>query len=606
MISEKQFHKNLDKWAKVHPKEAVMLPYVDCDDIEFCKTIEGEWNLKRKINGNWQFIHSPSGAKKEAEKWFSSLKLTNIKVLYVYGVGLGYYHEAAKEWLKQSKDNHLVFLEDDPTMIHRLLETENGTNILKDKQTQLYFFHTIDDNDPTLNEVYWDYVLHPISVSSLHFYKKIKPEKFNDLNLKITYDTSLKNSLLEEYLRLGASFFRNFYSNIYSLPEASLGNALWGKFKNIPAIICGAGPSLENNISILKTLKEHAIIFAGSSAINAVTSGGVTPHLGAGIDPNMAQEERLSKVKDLTFPFLYRNRMYHPALNLVKGAKLYVTGAGGYDIAEWFEQCFGIEQDKMEEGRNVVNFCMEIAHKMGCNPIIFVGLDLAYTGQKAYTEGVVENAKEISIPWEVIEKDIHGKPIYTLWKWVAESRWIGDFAKEHPEITLLNATEGGIGFPNVPNKPLKDVSQRYLSQKHQLHARIQKEIDAGRLNHVTKQKIDQAMTTLLESLHKCLKYLDVLVEGTQSTQMTIAEAEIVEEPGYQHVLNVFSLASSKMLYKELRRIETGTLSKEKKAQKLTDLHKKKYQFLHQVASLNIHLIQQALKGTDLFLERIIS
>ena len=39
--------------------------------------------------------------------------------------------------------------------------------------------------------------------------------------------------------------------------------------------------------------------------------------------------------------------------------------------------------------------------------------------------------------------DIHGNPVYTLWKWITEAKWISDFAENHPELTILNATEGG-------------------------------------------------------------------------------------------------------------------------------------------------------------------
>jgi hypothetical protein len=617
-MSERRFHKNLEIWSHVHPKEAVMLPYVDCEHLLFCKTKSGEINLKRKIDGKYQYLHSQSGAKKEAADWFAKLQLENIKVLYVYGVGLGYYYEAAKKWLNKSQEHHLVFLEDDPGIIHRLFETPLGSNILNNDQVHLYFFHRIDETEPTLNEIYWNFYMAPLTFSALDSYYKTKLDRYNELSHKISYDAALKNALLDEYIRFGYSFFRNFYTNLFYLPGASLGNSLWGKFKNVPAIICGAGPSLEKNISVLKTLHDKALIFAGSSALNAVTSGGVTPHFGAGIDPNPMQETRLSQVKDLNFPFLYRNRMYHPAMKLVKGEKLYVTGAGGYDVAEWFEKSLGIEEEFIEEGRNVVNFCLEIAHMMGCNPIIFVGIDLAYTGMKAYSGGVVANAsvdvknlmqKDNLDDRAILKKDIHGKPVYTLWKWVAESNWIGDFAEKHQQTTIINATEGGLEIPGVPNKTLKNVAKKYLTKKYQLRSKVQKQIEAGKLTKVTKKKIIKAMEELRDSLHKCISFLDILIEDseilklskdeeipTQTARMALAETDIVEEPGYLYVLNIFSAAASKMLNKDLRKMEKQPLSPKEKALKYIELHEKKYSFLRNTAQINATLIQEALEG----------
>jgi hypothetical protein len=621
-MSERRFHKNLELWSFIHPKEAVMLPYVDCDHLQFCKTKLGEVNLKSKLDGKIRYVHAQSGAKKEAEAWFAKQDLNNIKVLYVYGVGLGHYYDAAKKWLKKSESHQLVFLEDDPCIVHRLLETEKGSEILKNTQVHLYFFHRIDDTEPTLNELYWNFYMTPLTFSALEFYAKTKLEKYNELSHKISYDAALKNSLLDEYLRFGYGFFRNFYTNLFLLPGSSLGNSLWGKFKNVPAIICGAGPSLQKNIGFLKNLQDRALIFAGSSALNAVTSGGVTPDFGAGLDPNPMQETRLSKIKDLSFPFLYRNRMYHPAMKLVKGPRLYVTGAGGYDVAEWFEKCLNIENEYIEEGRNVVNFCLEVAHMMGCNPIIFVGLDLAYTGMQAYSGGVVGDAgvnaakllqNENADDRAIIKEDIHGEPIYTLWKWVSESRWIGDFTAQHPNVTVINATEGGLGFPGVPNKTLKAVAKKYLTKKYQLRARVQKQIELGKLSQVTKKKVVKAMEQLRDSLRKCVGLLDSLIEEstalkksneeeipTQTARMTLAEGDIVEEPGYQYVLDVFSAAASKMFNKDLRRIEKGGLSPRDRSLQYIDLHEKKYFFLRNTAEINANLIQEAIDGKVAF------
>ncbi len=617
-MSERRFHNNLELWSHVHPKEAVMLPYVDCDHLHFCETKAGETNLKKKIDGKIQYLHSQSGAKKEAEIWFSKQNLEKIKVLYVYGVGLGYYYDAAKKWLKKSNEHHLVFLEDDPCVIHRLFETNKGSEILKQDQVHLYFFHRIDDTEPTLNELYWNFYMTPLAVSALDSYYKTKLESFNELSQKISYDAALKNSLLDEYIRYGYTFFRSFYANMFLMPGSSLGNSLFGKFKNVPAIICGAGPSLQKNISLLKSLQDRALIFAGSSALNAVTSQGVTPHLGAGLDPNSMQEVRLRNIKDFTFPFLYRNRIYHPALKLAKGPKLYITGSGGYKVAEWFEKCMEIEGESIEEGRNVVNFCLEIAHLMGCNPIIFVGMDLAFTGMKAYSGGVVEDAavsasnllqSENGDDRAIVKEDIHGKPIYTLWKWVAESRWTGDFAKEHPQTTVINATEGGLGFPGVPNKTLKWVANKYLTKKYQLRSRVQKQIDLGKLTQVTKKKVVKAMEELRSSLLKCVELLDVLIEEstilklskaeelpTQTARMALAETDIVEEPAYYYVLDVFSAVATRMLNRDLKRVEKGKFSPKDKTIKCIELQEKKYTFLRNTAHINANLIQETLDG----------
>jgi len=611
-MSDKNFlQTNIEIWASTHPKEAVWLPYAENKNLVFCGTKKKEINLKSKKSA--QFYHSPSNALQEAREWFKSLDLGSTNVLYIYGVGLGYYYEVAKQWLGEHPDRRLVFLEDEIGVIYRFFETKKASTMLKDNRVYLYYFQEITDAEAIFNRLFWNFHMAKIGFSALKLYEKVKEERYESLRYKITYDSAVKNSLLEEYLIYGAPFFKNFYLNLLSLSSAYSGNSLFGKYKNIPAIICGAGPSLEKNIHLLKTLGNKALIFAGSSALNALAAAGVDIHFGAGIDPNPAQAERLSQLPNVNFPFFYRNRIYPPALKLIKGPKLYITGSGGYDIAEWFERQLNIQGELIDEGRNVINFCLEIAYALGCNPIITVGADLAYTGDKKYAPGVVGNvllSKEAVLCAEsaydsvLMKKDIHGKPVQTLWKWVAESNWIADFAKQHPDITLINATEGGLGFPGVPNKSLKQVIEKYLKNRFQLKARLNKQIKKAKLAQVSQKKVIDVVVSLRNSLKKCSNDLDILLkenEGVkkalikgvynghlQTSKAMLIEIELSEEPGFLAVLQIFNDVCSHLLEHELIRCKNQS-EKEKTLLKL-ELNGKKFQFLKNVCQVNIELI----------------
>src|ERR1700722_14064982 len=108
-------------------------------------------------------------------------------------------------------------------------------------------------------------------------------------------------------------------------------------------------------------------------------------------------------------------------------------------------------------------------------------MDLAYTGMKTYSPGV---EKEVGFdPESVLEiddfdsrpqllKDIYGKPLYTLWKWVAEAEWISNFAKDYPDSNLINCTEGGLGFQDVANESFKAVVKRHLKRTFPIEDRL--------------------------------------------------------------------------------------------------------------------------------------
>jgi hypothetical protein len=594
---ERLFHNNCQLWAKFNPKQALLLPYLECQEPPHFKDTE-----------------------QEAEDWFLKLDLEKVFILCVYGMGLGYYYDAAKCWLHQDPARRLVFLEDNLAVIRHFFETPKAEEILKDPQVQLLYFADLKDNDAVLEILYWNFAMTRILVTALKYYAEKKKESFADLHQKIAYDFALKNSLVEEYMKFGGAFFVNFYQNILELPGSFLGNKTFGSFHKVPAIICGAGPSLVKTIPLLSSLGDKALIFAGGSALNALNAAGIQPHLGAGIDPNPAQFSRLKANQAYEVPFYYRNRMHHEAFKLIHGPRLYITGCGGYDVSDWYEEKLKIKSEFMDEGHNVINFCLQIAHQLGCNPIIFAGMDLAFTDMKTYAPGIEEEVEfDPNKPLDeedydskpILRKDIEGKPIHTLWKWVAESQWIADFAKEHGELTILNCTEGGLGFPGIPNEPLKAISEQYLTRQYPILDRLNGEIQNSALPQATLPKMIKMTQELQESLQRCVSHLTVLIdearhlygkiekekaipESLQSGYAALCETELADEPGYQHVLEIFNAVQMRMLSRELH--ESKSDSELKKVLKKLELNIKRLSFLRETAGFNREAISYALQN----------
>lgn len=602
MKSEQYFQKNVELWTSINPKKALMLPY---------------YQIKGKLPGNL-------GTPKEAKEWAKTLDLKTTQALFVYGVGLGHYYEAIKPWLKKKRDHRLIFLEDDMRVIWQLFQTKEGHDILKDPQVSLYFFQDLEDWKSIFDSLHWDFYQMKIVVSALKKYAKAKSQQLEELHHRIVHDAQVRESLICEYLQYGVQFFRNFYFNLLQLPHSKLGNELLGKFKNVPGIICGAGPSLEKQLDLLKKLPEKALIFAGGSSMNALNAAGILPHFGGALDPNEMQRERIQNNTAHGVPYFYRNRVFYQVYPLLKGPRLFVTGGGGFDVSDWFESKLGIEGITLEEGPNVVTFLMEIAQKMGCNPIIFAGMDLAYTDMKTYAPGIIadRNVKKADLLKEhafdkvsFLKKDIHGKPVYTLWKWVAESEYIGEFAKKNPQTTFINATEGGIGFPGIPNKSLKATVAKLSRKNSDYRKKVQKAIEQATLPKVTKRKVRKLMTEFLESMQRSRQLLDSLIGETERLKEKIqreqaapkdlqtgfsalCEADLGEEPAYTFGLAIFNEVSLRLLNRKAQELKKSKGVDWKIACKKLDLYKERLSFLKDVASVNIELLQMALEGRE--------
>jgi hypothetical protein len=479
MDNLERFTENTQRWLKFCPEAAHLFQYVDSE--------------------NEQIIGS---SEIEVKEWADKLDYSSFKLLYVYGIGNFGPYKALKEWC-EDKDHFLVILEDDLEKIAQFFKSEEAHDLLHAENIWLYY---LDPSYNILNEIGSFFPEVPYACATIYF-DEIKQQKFQEIVARVAFFDNYYSTSASEQNSYGISFFQNFLSNLFIWPSVSFGNNLFGKFQGVPAIICGAGPSLAKNIETLKTLKEQAIIFAGGTAMNALNAAGMNPHFGIGIDPNPEQVTRIIMNSAFEVPFLYRSRMHSDALNLVHSDKFYISGANGYEIPEYFEKNCGIEGEQVDEGCNVINFSLDLARKMGCNPILVVGVDLSYSNEESYAPGmkhhpIYTHFRTKDHQEELIYRtDIHGNPVTTLWKWITESIWFSDFAAKHPEINMINCTEGGIGFRNVPNMPLNEAAGQYLKFQQGLGCRIYGEAQKSKMSPLaTKENLYVLFEKMSESL----------------------------------------------------------------------------------------------------------
>lgn len=626
MKDDSRFEENLKRFAFFSKEEADLLKNVTCSRVFLSPNANGELNLEIKDKDEINTLYSKESVAYESSHWFSNLKVENTKILYVFGIGLGAYYTAAKTWLCQDPSRFLIFLENDKEILHHFFQTELATEILHDRQVRLhYLFGSEIFEHPIIDTLTTAFLFDPYKISSLHYYQIVKQKELEALIQTFSHCIYTKQSRMGEFLTGSRSFFTNYYNNLKFLPNSNFGNGLFGKFKNVPAIICGAGPSLEKNIHLLKLLSDKALIIAGGSAINALNSYDLIPHFTAGIDPNPAQLTRILANYSYETPFFYRNRIFTEALNMVSGPKLYLTGAGGYDLPNWIEKRLEIdEKTVIDEGYNVINFSVSIAHALGCNPIILCGVDLAYTYNQSYVSlmkfHALHNFKQSFItkgPQDELVgfKDIKGSMTTTLWKWINEATWFTYFQKGHQDKLLINATEGGIGFPNIPNMTLDEVAKKYLTKTYDFESMVHGEIQNSSFSEkVNENAILKLLKLLRKGLGKCELFLKSFIEKAHELQMMRLknpkceiepylkelikiEAPLLKEDYYKFVLKQF-VDNYFWMFEERIPYFLYDLDKEDKDSKImtrVELQLDSYKFVSSVIQLNKHILEDAIK-----------
>ncbi len=211
----------------------------------------------------------------------------------------------------------------------------------------------------------------------------------------------------------GVPLLRNLHRPMRSL--LALENILHG----IPAVVVGAGPSLEN-VSL-----NGGFLIAAGTALECMP---VKPHLAVAIDGHTP----LPRTKYLDVPMCVQMRV-HP--ETLRGRPLLYLPDSHHLFEPWLmgqHSCFS-------GGWTVGNTAVAIAAHLGCNPITLVGMDYCYRGKQKYAgrkNGATANL--------VQTQNARGETVFTQSDWLMAVQWLNEFSTQHPEITFYHVEDHGL------------------------------------------------------------------------------------------------------------------------------------------------------------------
>jgi len=241
--------------------------------------------------------------------------------------------------------------------------------------------------------------------------------------------------LASDYQDRGLGQLENYLAN--GTKAAKKGTDLFGKFKGVPAVICGAGPSLEVVADVLPELKEKALIFGGGTALSSLLKLGVSPHFGGAIDPHPPQK-RMDGMP--LVPLFFQSRVHHELLGNWEGERLWMPGSQ-HDL---------FEEEWLDGGWNVSTFLALIAYQLGCSPIILAGVDLSQTREKTYAGNLPRTEGGDLVP-------VEGSHLMSRVDWLFARDWLAKFAESHPDVEWIQGTPGGLDIEGFVRKDLREM-----------------------------------------------------------------------------------------------------------------------------------------------------
>jgi len=232
---------------------------------------------------------------------------------------------------------------------------------------------------------------------------------------------------------------------------------LAGRFAGRPAVVVGAGPSLDQSLQFMGSVSEKAMVLAAASALNPMAKAGITPHAALALEGK--DESRQFCHPNIEQILLLAANTGHPNhLDRWPGAK------SMFSLYPWSADLTGAS-GPLACGGHATSAAFSLAIAWGCNPVILVGQDLAFTNGKTHANGR-PGGEDGAKPSPVTTKAINGDLTQTSAVMMSYINWYQESAsyllRKRPGLRIINATAEGAhleGFEHIPLKQALDITQ---------------------------------------------------------------------------------------------------------------------------------------------------
>jgi hypothetical protein len=442
-------------------------------------------------------LHSRYDPLKEARQILRKNDYAEANYFIFLGFGLGYILDAL---IEENADPsiHYFIVESDLEILQAAFEARNLSHILS-----LPHVHFAWPASGAELAEQWDSFFDPVQAQKSTFITHFPSVALNPGLFRAAAET-IQSQIFQVYTDINTlvakseTFLDNFVQN---LPKAarSPGIAKFaGAFSGVPAVIVSAGPSLDKNIHELRGIEDKALIISTDTALKPLLAAGIDPHFVMTGDPSYANYLHIKGAPSKE-SFLIAEATSYPAV-FEEFRERTLTCTFENSALHSLSDLLG-NKGILRAWGSVATMALDFALWVGCNPVIFIGQDLAHTNGRIYCSGLSFDDQWHAgitdpVAWQkelegmrarkrtVIIEDIFGRPVESTDKLTSYWNWVIKECGHHPEVRFINATEGGILRENVAIMSFREAIHRFCTKTLDLRLRIRDAFSVARENNL--------------------------------------------------------------------------------------------------------------------------
>ncbi|GFP77110.1 motility associated factor glycosyltransferase family protein [Clostridium fungisolvens] len=400
--------------------------------------------IKLEIANRSIYLGSKYNMTREIEKFKDVFNEINKHYqVIIFGAAGGSWIREMKE---QFKEREIVFVEPLDELKEKLIENISEINNIKVISLESDTFQS--DLKKVITKRFVQFVV-------FSNYDLIFPKEGYDLKNSIKDDITDKTINENTRVVFSKDWFENYLKNLPVIAQSERLNKYRAAFSKKPAIIVSAGPSLEKNIQLLKGNEDKFVIITGIRTLSTLRNEGIKADFACVIDGSEAMYNVAKESLNEETHLFFSESSNYKIINEYKGEKVYFTSPNYINLNI---KLGNFSTDLVYQGGSVAHSCLAIAEYFDCDPIVFIGQDLAYTNNQIHSKNATIKGEKLETDnFDFYVKDIYGNDVPTTYSLDSFRKGFEEFIKGYYERTYINATEGGANINGTLIKTLKEV-----------------------------------------------------------------------------------------------------------------------------------------------------
>jgi hypothetical protein len=298
-------------------------------------------------------------------------------------------------------------------------------------------------------------------------YTKIYGKKYEEFKKRIVaaFESTIlfRNTAIIHADQMGENVLYNYRDivNQYSINQIKEHFEKVENIEDIPLIIVSAGPSLDKNIEDIKLANGNVFILAVDTALRPLLRHGIKPDLVITVDRK--KDAMLFAHTDFeNLPLMVCVTANRKIWSMHKGKRFYFADSDNYPSV-MYKKFKNEELYATQSGGSVANNAFSAAIVMGFKKIIMIGQDLSYPNNvihanDSYGVGADENINNKGLYYV---EDIYGGKVLTEANMDCYRKWFEQQIVLHPELEVIDATEGGAKINGTKIMTLSEAIDEY-------------------------------------------------------------------------------------------------------------------------------------------------